>query len=198
MVRRESVKGISNANEPDWLMEQIAQYRGGLHPSRTQHSRPGGHRTVSWVIRTRPFKSRQPQITRTQERRFGKTTTQAPYQRAIFTIRRHEAPDSPSSESGSKLPARRLPSLCGTHRRIHRHHTMRRQTIRLNKSQSAPGAASGASICSVELAVRAFAPLRVNRDSWPSRTTIAPWRCPAPHPWPGCDRARRDHRSRRA
>jgi len=54
MVRRESVKGISNANEPDWLMEQIAQYRGGLHPSRTQHHRPGGHRTVSWVIRTRP------------------------------------------------------------------------------------------------------------------------------------------------
>ena len=32
MVRRESVKGISNANEPDWLMDQTtAQYRGGLN-----------------------------------------------------------------------------------------------------------------------------------------------------------------------
>jgi hypothetical protein len=51
---------------------------------------------------------------------------------------------------------------------------------------------------SVGLAVRAFAALRANRDPSPSRTTIAPWQCPPPHPWPVRQRARWDHRSRRA
>ena len=154
------------------------------------------------------IKSRQPQITRTQERRLGKTTTREnDGSGAIPACNFHHTPDTrlltplvPSldrhSRHGASLHSVAQPTNTSTHSPTPHNRTPNHSSE--PKSKVPPRRRIRASISSVELAVRAFAPLRVNRDSWPSRTTIAPWRCPAPHPWPGCDRARRDHRSRRA
>ena len=150
--------------------------------------------------------SRQPQITQTQERQLGKTNSgkrrlrrHTSVQFSPYADTRLLTPLVPSldrhSRHGASLHSVAQPTNTSTHSPTPHNRTPNHSSEPKSKCTRRR---IRASICSVELAVRAFAPLRVNRDSWPSRTTIAPWRCPAPHPWPGCDRARRDHRSRRA